>query len=241
VKVQRSNDETRAAACEQVMLLVNACRRFDEGERLEYLTIASKLRGLVRHNPPHSYAVLAQVGLLNQPIFVASGADLTPENVLPEAKLTIMFSGPQSGGKHVPRLGEVGQTVPNKMLPLHAQIHRKTHGVVVRDGGRGRSFEEWWDQDVVRDVSGNCFSRSALVLKVANQDGGDHVDPKVDAMHYALTRSNSMGMFWGEDPYENPVPATIRQIGWEVHAMLYEHASDLLSLVAQPRPSGGLG
>ena len=235
MRVPLSPDETWSAACQQAKLLIDACRRFDDGDGLEYLNIAGKLRILLHDQGKNSHALLGQVGVLSQPIFVASGADITPENVLPESKLTSYKVGHETT-VHIPRLNDMGEGAPRKMLPLHAQIHRLTHGIVVRDGGRGRAFDDWWNQPVIRDMGREEYTRSFVVLKVANQDGGSHVDPSLDARHYALTRQNSMGMFVGDEPLESPVPATIRQIGWEIHSMLWEHHPKMLELVTNPEP-----
>ena len=95
-------------------------------------------------------------------------------------------------------------------------------------------FGDWWHQSVVKDAQGREFSRWDLVRVVANQDGGAHVDPKVDQLHYQLTRLNSLGISRGETPRDSPVPATLRQIGWEVHSMLHDHRRDLLPPEAPP-------
>lgn len=77
-----------------------------------------------------------------------------------------------------------------------------------------------------------------LIRVVSNQDGGAHVDPSVDEKHFKLTRRNSLGISRGSTPRDSPVPASIRQIGWEVHAMVYDHRPDLLPLQAsQPKQS----
>jgi hypothetical protein len=116
-------------------------------------------------------------------------------------------------------------------------VHRKTHGLPTpRGGGRGRTFDDWWNQTVIRDAERHEFSRCDLVRVVSNQDGGAHVDLGVDERHYQLTRLNSIGMSRGDRPRDSPVPATIRQIGCEVHAMLFEHRLRLLPEDARTLP-----
>lgn len=237
-KVQRSEDEVRGAAQEQVALLVSAARAFDSGDSLQYLNMAVRLRVLLHHNPEsRSHALLHQVGILDRPIFIASGADFEPENALPSSStLTVIRMSGSEGTALVPRFSDIAECFPRKHLPLHIQIHRMTHGIVVRSGGRGRTFDDWWSHPVIQNVERHQFSRSQLVKNVANADGGAHVDPTLTERHYALTRGNSMQMFFGDEPMESPVPAAIRQITWEVHAMLYENEPTLLALVSRTEP-----
>ena len=69
-------------------------------------------------------------------------------------------------------------------------------------------------------AGGVSYSRSDLVLKVANQDGGGHVDPGLDDAYHDLSRGNSVGWLTGVgdtvEPLSTPVLATVRQIAFEV-------------------------
>jgi hypothetical protein len=56
------------------------------------------------------------------------------------------------------------------------------------------SFVDWWNRSILTDKSGNSFSRADLVLTVANQDGGGHVDPKLKPTYAALSREHSHGV-----------------------------------------------
>ena len=74
---------------------------------------------------------------------------------------------------------------------------------------------------MIQDLRGQAFSRRAIVLAVANKDGGAHVDPSLDEAYAALTRGNSMN--WktvapggAEADLPGPHLATVRQIAHEV-------------------------
>lgn len=82
-------------------------------------------------------------------------------------------------------------------------------------------FLAWWKAVVFKDQRGNRFSRKDIVLTVANQDGGAHVDPELDEDYDALSKKNTLGWTFksgdAEIPWpSNPVPASIRQIAHEV-------------------------
>ncbi len=85
-----------------------------------------------------------------------------------------------------------------------------------------RPFGDWWTRLVIRDAEGNRFSRENLVLAVADQDGGAHVDSEIDENYAKLSRLHSLGFTFskgGAEPKqwtENPVPVALRQIAAEV-------------------------
>ena len=70
------------------------------------------------------------------------------------------------------------------------------------------------------------LSREQLVLTVANQDGGAHVDPALEPTYFALTRESLVGEgAIGGKPVKwesNPVPHAIRQIAYETILTLEE-------------------
>jgi hypothetical protein len=81
---------------------------------------------------------------------------------------------------------------------------------------------------VIEDSAGRHFSRRDLVLAVANKDGGAHVDPQLDDSYVALSRMNSIGFAWigpngVSEPLDSPVPASVRQIAYEVAQTLERH------------------
>lgn len=57
------------------------------------------------------------------------------------------------------------------------------------------NFDQWWNGIIVKDFEGNDFTRKNLVMVFANQDGGAHVDSKIESKFYNLTRKNSMQQF----------------------------------------------
>ena len=54
-------------------------------------------------------------------------------------------------------------------------------------------FDDWWTIPLIRDNDQNTFSRKDLVMFVADQDGGAHVDPTLEEKYNALSRLTSLG------------------------------------------------
>lgn len=81
-------------------------------------------------------------------------------------------------------------------------------------------FDTWWNSTVFIDANGKKLSRKDLVLAVANQDGGAHVDPSLNQTYADLSRNNSLGWVFSDgkntqQPMEGPERAAIRQIAHE--------------------------
>ena len=86
--------------------------------------------------------------------------------------------------------------------------------------GRELPFEEWWGEVVLMDDRRATMSRRDLVLSVADQDGGAHVDPALNETYARLTRQNSLGWTVTDGKTTRPVRkverAALRQIAHEV-------------------------
>lgn len=83
-------------------------------------------------------------------------------------------------------------------------------------------FEKWWSSEIViNDSSRKKWTRKELVTFAANQDGGSHVDPRIDLKYYQLAYQNSIGwkFFKGSESegvgLDNPIPASLWQVGLE--------------------------
>ena len=82
------------------------------------------------------------------------------------------------------------------------------------------NFDTWWNKIVFVDNQGRKLTRKDLVLSVAEQDGGVHVDPALNLPYAAVSRSNSLSWVTFAEgsfqPMDDPVPAAMRQIAHEV-------------------------
>lgn len=238
MRVELTPAETEESVKVQIKLLLEAAERFDRGDLDEALNLAIRLRVLLHHNPKrNSHAGLAQLGLLDMLGFADTAGDLILENPVPDSRLTYMTVDFENHPRHIPRFNDFAEPLLIR-TPLQWQISRRVRGLSdPRPGGRGRDFQDWWSQRIIRVSDQQMFTRQGLVTSVANQDGGGHIDPKIRAEFHALTRGNSLG--WSGDighgtkALQSPVPASIRQISWELHLTLVEQADHLLP--ADPR------
>jgi len=177
---------------DQLAFIEASCDGYDRGFEGEAKRIALALRVLA-HDQGMSRSLLGQLGLLST-AFHSTAVPINPHNRLSHAGLVAKaIRGAQS--RYVPLL----DTSPTQqMLP----------------------FTNWWTMPVFMTGRREVMTREDVVLVVANQDGGAHVDPSVDELYEEISQRNGLrwiaGFDGGEIPLPDPVRPSLRQIGHEV-------------------------
>lgn len=213
----QSEPELIGHLIEQVGFLRASADAYDAGEDSEAKRLATVVRTLC-HDTPRSTSLLQQLGSLTRLRFVDTipdrpapnleDLDVTPSDPDGELKMVTVFSSPLAPMAGGPR-GYV------------AQLDRASRSLP-------KTFATWWGAPVVRDAQGNSMSRRDVVLALANQDGGAHVDPSLKQSEYvAISREQSLGTieYTGSDGRRhvvdaNPLLAVMRQIAYEVDETL---------------------
>lgn len=199
-KVRIDKAALRAHLTEQVAFLRASCRAFDQGEVAEAKRIAVQLRVLL-HDTRRSRSLLSQLGSGFNWRFADTAFPFNPRNML---------------GHHGLVSIKIENTPPTGKAS-YEPLCESTRGLSLFV-----PFRVWWATAIVfRDSQGALFTRKDVVLTVANQDGGAHVDPELDGAYAALSKENSLGWQFKVDDEDvpwpsNPVPASIRQVGHEV-------------------------
>ena len=109
------------------------------------------------------------------------------------------------------------------------------------------SFDEWWNQVVFAKHGEESLLRKDIVLGLANQDGGAHVDPELDEKFAKVSRLNALQHYEGREggvevPMRQPELAAMRQIAHEVLKTLrpnYEKKSSTPPLPTRASGEGG--
>lgn len=189
--VEQSRDDLEKQLEEQIGFLKSSADAYDSGNESEFKRLALTLRILL-HNGGCSKSLIGQLGKLDIP-FLSTAFPLSPKH-----------QGPHEG------------------LPAVALAGKETRYVAMLDDGpmlRWIPFSEWWNDTIFRDAHGRTTTRKEMVLAVADQDGGAHVDPKLEPKYAELSRDNSQG--WrirqgaASSPVPNPGKAAVRQIAHE--------------------------
>ena len=173
---------------DQFDFIEDSIELFDKGNEKEAKRIATHLRVLF-HQTDKSQSLL---NLLRIPIiFYSSGGLYTPSNLLSSWPLLSMSCNEQG-------------------LFYQAMLENSGRAFFM-------NFNDWWNEIIFDDKS-NVFTRRDIVLFIANQDGGAHVDPHMRESNAKLVKYNSLG--WtdgdGNSPQNNPSYQAIRAIANEV-------------------------
>jgi len=180
---------------EHIGFLTASCEAFDRGFKAEAKRMACSLRVLL-HDTKNSKSLLKQIHQKHKIRFKNTCTDYDPRNLLPQNGL-VQIHVSSGGGEFHPRLDD------NPHPPTKPEL----------------AFEEWWNTTVVVDTKRNRFSRKDLILALANQDGGAHVDPNLDEKYAELSRKCSIGWIFHGEREEKPIPdlelACVRQITHE--------------------------
>jgi SEC-C motif len=193
--MEQTPDDLTAHLAEQLRFLRESAESFDRGFEGEAKRLAVTLRTLL-HDTASSRSLLGQLGERDRLYYDTAMHEL-PDNLFGHGALVEIVVSLQ-GSKYVALLDD----------PLPDQEPVLT------------LFEDWWNRVVFRTQDNQKLSRRSLVLALANQDGGAHVDPKLDAAYAAISRENAMGWTFtaGEVTYAIRAPelAAGRQVAHEV-------------------------
>jgi len=200
--ILQSEAELREHLQEQLAFLESSSKAFDQGFEGEAKRLAVAIRVLV-HDTKLSRSLLGQLNLKTL-LFCDTARDYDPRNLLSQCGLAVMQFKAGGDAKYVPLFGAT-PIVPTRYLP----------------------FSRWWRKVIFMDDQHNSLTRQQLVLCVADQDGGAHVDPALDETYQKLTRKHSMGMQYSNDgvtftPVKGVANASIRQIAFELVTTLQE-------------------
>jgi len=223
-KVSQSKEDLQKQLDEQLELLKQLCELYDNGSAVIAKSIATSIRVLL-HDTTKSRSLLGQLG-------IKMGLFYNTAEVIEEDKPGVMRAGSFSALLGI-SFGQGGEGY----VPYLDNMPGRT--------ARQVDFNAFWDEVIFIDHDKNTFTRKEVVLYVANQDGGSHVDPDLDEKYVQLSRKNSLGWLVGNDKEWTELSgaelASIRQIAHEVlktFAPNYEPV-DVMSKTAAVMGGGG--
>jgi hypothetical protein len=197
-KVQQTSADLEGHLDEQLELLRGLADLYDGGSLVAAKAMATSLRVLL-HDTGSSKSLLGQLDRKG-----GSFCD-TAEVRGPDAPNT------ERVGSFAALLGIAFGGVKGGYVP-HLDGMAKDARLV--------GFDEYWNEEIFVDQKKNSFTRKDIVLYVANQDGGSHVDPALDKKYQELSRRNSLGWRSGSDEEWSDLKgaelASVRQIAHEI-------------------------
>jgi len=207
-KIAQTQDDLNSELKSQLHFLMKSCLDFDNGDLMEAKRMSVALRTLIKETKNcHSLIGMTIPDLK----LVSYVCDYKPD----ESKIWVQRN----------------LLVSTLVNPVHQYL---PNYIPAESFKRALTISEWCQEIVITDSAGREFSRNTIFLSVAEQDGGAHVDPKLDSDYHALMKQNSQGSFIitgiSELPEKIPLDAmksamppvwhTIRQMAHEVFESL---------------------
>lgn len=195
-KIAHTLDELKQHLQEQIDFLQSSVEAYDQGKEIEAKRMATIIRTLV-HDTVKSKSLLGQLDMKKGKFL--STCHMYEDSSVAQRGLISTFLGGNTPDKYYAMLDDAGTS-------------------------KEIDFEDWWNELIFTAKGENgelvSFSRKDIILVVANQDGGTHVDPEIDLIYAKLSRHNLLGNLWEDgakwEPYKNPERASIRQISHEM-------------------------
>ena len=170
-----------------------SCEAFDRGHFGEAKRLAATIRVLL-HDTHNSKSLLGQLGKKCAKFYDTS-LRVEPNSLISHSGLVGIVI--ESGTYFAP-LDDLPPTEPPWWI----------------------EFDEWWSRVIFVDKMGRRTTRKDMILAMANQDGGAHVDPQLNEKYASLSRENALGWNYigpkGEFELGSPVFTAARQIAHEV-------------------------
>lgn len=190
-----SKDKLEGHLRMQFGYLLDSSLAFDKGKHEEAPRIATALRVLF-HQTGSSHALLNQLGVLSQLNMKNTGIyreDLDRSFPSPAAPpgvgiITVGGAHPEVGFLRKGALvdGSIGW-LPIYDQPMYSPSDPRSKLLIPF-----QPFDKWWRSDLVEGPNHRTFSREKLVLVMANQDGGAHVDGELDRDYAALSENGDI-------------------------------------------------
>jgi hypothetical protein len=197
-KIAPSPDELNRHLADCIGFLEASSHSFDRGFFGEAKRLATTVRVLF-HDTKNSRSLLDQMGRKETMTLPSTANEYDERFRPPHTGLTMFRLSAPGGVSYYAPLGD---------------------GPAQRCSRPSVPFEDWWKETVIVDGKDSKFSRRALVLHIADTDGGAHVDPNIDQNYADLTRNNSVGWIGvngaGAKAVDGVELHSIRQIAYEV-------------------------
>jgi len=206
----QSSEQTRLEQrlAEVTSQLLRSVDAYEQGHTDEARRMALAIRILL-HDTSRQTSLLTHLGLKQSITYYDTASEIDP----------------RQHGSHLSLLTLLMPIVDGKPGP--SRVEARLDNQPQSPKSEMQEFATWWTMPVIRDDRGETYSRQDIVLFLANQDGGAHVDLKVDPKYLRLARGEATE--WrpvgpsAAEFVEGIELATARQVAHEVLVTLARH------------------
>jgi hypothetical protein len=175
-KILQTQEDLKNLLKEQIDFLKASSDAYDKGFKGEAKRMATTIRVLL-HDTSSSHSLLGQLNLKSGKFY-----STTTKIIVGRDQLQV--------GSYAGLIGVFCGTGENGYIPNLDSMPHITGDL---------EFDDYWNEIIFKDNEGNEYSRKYIVLSVANQDGGSHIDPELDEKYAKLSRKNSLGWMTSSD------------------------------------------
>ncbi len=160
----------------QVDLLNLSCANFDSGQEIAGYQLATTIRVLV-HDTNTSTSALKHIEKKNI-TFLDTSHKERPNSTY----LGLLYSYAEGVGN-----GSDG-------IVLYKPNYTNVYNPNYKSEESWVSFDDWWNKIIFRNINGTSLTRRELILKIANKEGGAHIDESVDNKYELFSKHYSGGI-----------------------------------------------
>ena len=182
---------------EQVYFLQKSIEEYDSGVIIEAKRIATILR-ILFHHTSKSKALLYLLDDLDKTYFLSTSVPYSENNLLTHFGLLNLHAS-NDGAKMKARL--------SKDITFSRWV----------------TFDTWWNEIIIKDENSQTYTRKQLITKIANTDGGAHVDDNTTLSYENLKTGKGTGWYFKgsnskieQHINSNVAFESIREIAFEV-------------------------
>ncbi len=220
--MKRNTDELINNFVEQVLFLRKSCADYDNGEIVEIKRISVSLRNLLKDKGRDVSALTHLQKKDTIPFWDSSSKTGGMSNFIIDnmQNCTVMVMNIYMG-LVIKKISGIDNELKYQFVPLFHQPNWQRQDKL--------KFHDWYTQIIYADPTGSSLTRENLILSIAEQDGGNHFDLKINNHYYQFKQKDSLKLNVNGRVVifeNNPAFVSLRQIANEVLEGL-NHDADL--------------
>tara|TARA_R110001599_G_scaffold221395_4_gene420000 strand:- start:16925 stop:17596 length:672 start_codon:yes stop_codon:yes gene_type:complete len=216
--MKRTEDEFIENFIEQMRFLKKSCDEYDKGDESEVKRISVCLRNLLK-DKNRDISALSHLKMKESLKF----RDSSTKNggmsnyIFDRLENSIVLVMDIYMGLVIKKVTSTEEVPKYKFEPLFFQPDWQQNVLL--------NFNNWYEQVIYKDPVGSSLTRERLILSIAEQDGGNHFDLKVNNKYYQFKQNDSLQLYVNGQIVEfenNPAFTSLRQIAHEFCETIYE-------------------
>jgi len=210
--MKRTHSEIIENFAEQVKCLKKSCSDYDNGDTFEIKRVSVSLRNLLKDKNRDTSALT----LLEKKNTISFWDSSTKSGGISNfiingmQNCTVMVMDIYMG-LVIKKITGLNNELTYHFVPLFEQPNWQRQDRL--------PFDSWYKQNIYIDPTGSALTRESLILSVAEQDGGNHFDIKINNHYYQFKQKDSLKLNVNGRVVvfeNNPAYVSLRQIAHEV-------------------------